>query len=171
MINLEVWSSAGYNMEPWIDAGLLVDNGPLGPVGKFGWFMTSTTVEEEWQENHTIIDHWRALQKQTVVSKFPDFDGIGFVGPAYGKPLEYERVTNKQEQDIYETVDATAYSPFSMEEWDTRAESLPYHEKKTEGETLACVGENCPITVFRPQWCKKPLQQHCLVLLTNYQGI
>ena len=29
---------------------------------RFGWFMSSSVVSEQWNVSHSIADHWRALQ-------------------------------------------------------------------------------------------------------------
>ena len=34
MVNLEVWSPAGFSMEKWIAQDLVNDGGPLGPSGR-----------------------------------------------------------------------------------------------------------------------------------------
>ena len=34
MVSLELWSKAGFNLEPWVKQGHLVDAGPLGPTGR-----------------------------------------------------------------------------------------------------------------------------------------
>jgi len=38
--------------------------------GRFGWFMSSSVVREQWNTSHSIIDHWRALQRADVSSIF-----------------------------------------------------------------------------------------------------
>jgi hypothetical protein len=70
MINLEVWSQAGFNMEPWIKNELVIDAGPLGPTGRFGWFMPTEFVEGTWYTSKHVIDHWRALTTDDITSHF-----------------------------------------------------------------------------------------------------
>lgn len=70
MVDLEVWSPAGFSMEKWIAEDLVHDAGPLGPSGRFGWFMPTSVVEKSWEESRQIIDHWRALEIDEVASQF-----------------------------------------------------------------------------------------------------
>lgn len=69
MVNIEVWMVAGFSRVPWTQEGNVVDLGPLGPFGRLGWFMPSSTVDYLWKEN-IIADHWRALFLPSVIRKF-----------------------------------------------------------------------------------------------------
>ncbi len=40
MINLEVWSPAGFNIEHWVTSGRVYDAGPLGPLGRSELWMS-----------------------------------------------------------------------------------------------------------------------------------
>ncbi|KAH3769941.1 hypothetical protein DPMN_171220 [Dreissena polymorpha] len=69
MVNTEVWMMAGFSRLPWTKHGNVIDLGPLGPFGRLGWFMRSTTVDALWQDN-IIADHWRALNLPAVIRNF-----------------------------------------------------------------------------------------------------
>lgn len=42
----------------------------IAVVCRFGWFMSSSVVSEQWNISHSIIDHWRALRLSDVSSVF-----------------------------------------------------------------------------------------------------
>ncbi|ELU06196.1 hypothetical protein CAPTEDRAFT_136189, partial [Capitella teleta] len=90
MINLEVWSPAGFNMEPWIMRDLLVDAGPLGPTGRFGWFVPTEIVEQTWLTEHHVIDHWRALTVDHVTDRFTLEDRMNYIRNHLSKPRSFE---------------------------------------------------------------------------------
>ncbi|KAK2146668.1 hypothetical protein LSH36_590g02059 [Paralvinella palmiformis] len=74
MLNLEVWSPAGFNMEQWVNEGNVKDAGPLGP-GRYGWYMPTWIVKRSWYDRYVILDHWRSLQSRETVALFhPDDD-------------------------------------------------------------------------------------------------
>ncbi|XP_013388416.1 uncharacterized protein LOC106157335 [Lingula anatina] len=66
MVNIEVWMPAGFNMEPWADNDHVKDCGPLGPVGRYGWYLPNFFVKQNWIQRNLITDHWRALQSSSV---------------------------------------------------------------------------------------------------------
>ena len=70
MVNIEVWSEAGFNLKPWTQVDLVRDLGPLGPTGRFGWFVPTSTVENMWSTKKIIVDHWRAFQNDVVTELF-----------------------------------------------------------------------------------------------------
>lgn len=70
MINLEVWLVPGFNMGGWIATGEVEDCGPLGPIGRSGWYIADYAVKEIYEVNGTIIDHYRAFQKSDVAVLF-----------------------------------------------------------------------------------------------------
>ncbi|XP_054721355.1 atrial natriuretic peptide receptor 2-like [Uloborus diversus] len=70
MINLEVWLSPGFNMEKWTATGQIEDCGPLGPIGRSGWFVAEYTADYFWDKNNTIIDHYRAFKDPDIVAIF-----------------------------------------------------------------------------------------------------
>ncbi|XP_060571812.1 uncharacterized protein LOC132729992, partial [Ruditapes philippinarum] len=69
MVNTEVWMMAGFSRVPWTSRGNVIDLGPLGPFGRLGWFMPSSTVDRLWKDN-IIADHWRALNLPAVIRNF-----------------------------------------------------------------------------------------------------
>ncbi|WAR11683.1 IGF1R-like protein, partial [Mya arenaria] len=69
MVNTEVWMMAGFSRVPWTKYGNIIDLGPLGPFGRLGWFMRSTTVDNLWKDD-IIADHWRALNLNAVIRNF-----------------------------------------------------------------------------------------------------
>lgn len=78
MVNTEVWMMAGFSRTPWTSQGNVIDLGPLGPFGRLGWFMPTSTVDSLWRDN-IIADHWRALNLNAVIRNFTlatDFDTI-----------------------------------------------------------------------------------------------
>ncbi|XP_067135632.1 uncharacterized protein [Centruroides vittatus] len=70
MINVEVWLGPGNSTEKWVQTGNVADCGPLGPIGRTGWYLSLSFVHKLWQENNTILDHWRAFQKEEIASLF-----------------------------------------------------------------------------------------------------
>ncbi|XP_023218395.1 uncharacterized protein LOC111620654 [Centruroides sculpturatus] len=70
MINVEVWLGPGNSTEKWVQTGNVADCGPLGPIGRTGWYLSLSFVHKLWQENNTILDHWRAFQKEEISSLF-----------------------------------------------------------------------------------------------------
>lgn len=75
MINLEVWMGPGFNMELWVNSGRLEHCGPLGPVGRFAWFIPQFWAHEGVQF-HQIRDHWRALQESHITKLLDLSDDI-----------------------------------------------------------------------------------------------
>ncbi|GIY31661.1 uncharacterized protein CEXT_74351 [Caerostris extrusa] len=61
MINVEVWLTPGFNIEEWVETGQIDVLGPLGPVGRSGWYIAEYIVKYFWESNNTVIDHWRAF--------------------------------------------------------------------------------------------------------------
>ena len=37
---------------------------------RFGWFMSSSVINDSWNSSHAIVDHWRALQLPDVSTLF-----------------------------------------------------------------------------------------------------
>jgi len=70
MINTEVWVPAGFNMEALVARGNLINAGPLGVIGRFGWFMPTYTVESMWNKSRLTVDHWKTLRLDKVSSLF-----------------------------------------------------------------------------------------------------
>ncbi|CAL1269766.1 unnamed protein product [Larinioides sclopetarius] len=70
MINVEVWLVPGFNLEGWVGTGQVDVLGPLGPVGRSGWYIPSYIVKYFWESNNTVIDHWRAFTLPEVVKHF-----------------------------------------------------------------------------------------------------
>nr|XP_042909123.1 gamma-aminobutyric acid type B receptor subunit 1 isoform X2 [Parasteatoda tepidariorum] len=70
MINLEVWLNPGFNMDEWLSTERIEDLGPLGPLGRSGWYIAEYTVKWFWESNNTIIDHWKAFTNPDVVKMF-----------------------------------------------------------------------------------------------------
>ncbi|GBL79488.1 hypothetical protein AVEN_92644-1 [Araneus ventricosus] len=70
MINVEVWLVPGFNLEGWISTGQVDVLGPLGPVGRSGWYIPAYIVKYFWESNNTVIDHWRAFTLPEVVKHF-----------------------------------------------------------------------------------------------------
>ncbi|KAM7283533.1 atrial natriuretic peptide receptor 2-like [Ixodes scapularis] len=66
MVNLELWLRPGYNLEPWLATGRIIDCGPLGPIGRSGWFVPLSTVERFWQHHGMVLDHWRSFRSPNV---------------------------------------------------------------------------------------------------------
>ncbi|KAK2703017.1 uncharacterized protein LOC136042185 isoform X2 [Artemia franciscana] len=62
MVNLEVWVSPGISESLTID-GYVDDLGPLGPGGRFGWFLPADFVE-----TFPIIGHWRGFLDRDIVA-------------------------------------------------------------------------------------------------------
>ncbi|KAI0225558.1 hypothetical protein LSAT2_023695 [Lamellibrachia satsuma] len=79
MVNLEVWMHAGFNLEPWLKYQQLVNFGPLGPTGRFGWFLPVFTAEKNWVTSQYIVDNWRALKLDAVTSQFMLNDKHGLI--------------------------------------------------------------------------------------------
>ncbi|XP_064467335.1 atrial natriuretic peptide receptor 2-like [Ornithodoros turicata] len=74
MINLELWMGPGSSLEPWLGTGRVLDCGPLGPIGRSGWFMSMKTVDKFWTENRILLDHWRTFQLEKSVSSLDLLD-------------------------------------------------------------------------------------------------
>lgn len=70
MINLELWLYPGFNLETWINTREIEDCGPLGPIGRDGWFIEKSIVDLSWKQNGTIIDHYRAFLNTEVTAIF-----------------------------------------------------------------------------------------------------
>lgn len=69
MVNLELWLRPGYNFEHWASTGQVIDCGPLGPIGRPGWFVPVASVHRLWQEHGIVLDHWRSFQSSNVTSR------------------------------------------------------------------------------------------------------
>lgn len=70
MINLEVWVGPGFNLDKWNDLTEIEDCGPLGPIGRSGWYVSEQYVNKSWNNNETILDHWRTYQDHHIVAPF-----------------------------------------------------------------------------------------------------
>ncbi|GFR05086.1 insulin-like peptide receptor [Trichonephila clavata] len=70
MINVEVWLVPGFNLERWVATNRIEVLGPLGPIGRTGWYIAEYTVKYFWESNNTVIDHWRAFTLPEVVKYF-----------------------------------------------------------------------------------------------------
>lgn len=70
MVNMEVWIPTGYNTEVWMNEGYLVNGGPLGPSGRFGWYVPSYVTNSMWSESQVLVDHWKTLQLEDISSLF-----------------------------------------------------------------------------------------------------
>lgn len=68
MINLELWMGPAYNPEQWLRTGLVEDVGPLGPIGRYGWYVSQSTVQDYWNNYTMVIDHWRAFRSPNTTS-------------------------------------------------------------------------------------------------------
>uniref|UniRef100_V5IB68 Gamma-aminobutyric acid type B receptor subunit 2 n=2 Tax=Ixodes ricinus TaxID=34613 RepID=V5IB68_IXORI len=66
MVNLELWLGPGYSLEPWLATGRIIDCGPLGPIGRSGWFVPLSTVERFWEKHGMVLDHWRSFRSPNV---------------------------------------------------------------------------------------------------------
>ncbi|KAL5022271.1 hypothetical protein ScPMuIL_001426 [Solemya velum] len=75
MINLEVWSGSGLEKQHWIETKKIIDAGPLGLEGRFGWFMSTKAVEDLWRRN-IVVDHWRSFFLMEVAEKFSQLDQL-----------------------------------------------------------------------------------------------
>ncbi|KAH9362318.1 hypothetical protein HPB48_002296 [Haemaphysalis longicornis] len=68
MINLELWMGPAYNPEPWVNTGLVEDIGPLGPIGRYGWYVSQSTVQDYWNNYTMVVDHWRSFRSPNMTS-------------------------------------------------------------------------------------------------------
>lgn len=70
MINVEVWLGPGNSTEKWAQTGNIADCGPLGPIGRTGWYISESLVYQHWIYNNTILDHWRAFKREETAFLF-----------------------------------------------------------------------------------------------------
>lgn len=79
MLNLEVWMGPGYNIQDWIRSERIEHCGPLGPVGRLGWFVPKMFVKQSWETQRIAVDHWRTLQNEQLVNIFNLSDDIATI--------------------------------------------------------------------------------------------
>ncbi|XP_076336163.1 uncharacterized protein LOC143239183 [Tachypleus tridentatus] len=70
MINLEMWLGPGFNLEDWINTGYVEDAGPLGPIGRSGWYIPEEYVHHKWKQEGIVVDHWRSFQDPYIAVLF-----------------------------------------------------------------------------------------------------
>ncbi|KAG8189320.1 hypothetical protein JTE90_021827 [Oedothorax gibbosus] len=99
MINVEVWLAPGFNLEGWVETGEVEVLGPLGPVGRSGWFVNEYIVTYFWEANNTIIDHWKAFTDEEIVKEFIILPG------------ELDPFTLKKRYCFYDDCENGVYSP------------------------------------------------------------
>lgn len=72
MANVEVWKIGKELIyDQWVTMGRVVrDVGPLGVIGRDGWFTTKDFVEDMWSAHRVPADHWRALTLREILRQF-----------------------------------------------------------------------------------------------------
>ncbi|CAH1779810.1 unnamed protein product [Owenia fusiformis] len=72
VVNMETWVPPGYTIAS-IDNSMIrarvTDAGPLGPFGRFGWYIPNSFVDQQWKDHELIVDHWRVLQVGRITDK------------------------------------------------------------------------------------------------------
>ncbi|GAB6030439.1 hypothetical protein CHUAL_007310 [Chamberlinius hualienensis] len=77
MISLEVWMGPGFSTEAWTSTKRLEHCGPLGPVGRFGWFIPhDATLQGSDSKCRQIVSHWKALQDDAIAKHLDLSDDI-----------------------------------------------------------------------------------------------
>lgn len=58
MVNIEIWMPPLFQIDRW-DADNKVEYlGPLGPVGKFGWYVSGDFADEQREKHNVNLDFW-----------------------------------------------------------------------------------------------------------------
>ncbi|KAK8775171.1 hypothetical protein V5799_031484 [Amblyomma americanum] len=68
MVNLELWMGPSFDITPWLKKNRITDLGPLGPLGRYGWYVSKQTVQEFWNKYGMVLDHWRSYRSPNMTS-------------------------------------------------------------------------------------------------------
>ena len=182
MINLEVWNRAGFNMEHWVSGEYIMDNGPLGPIGKFGWFMPTFVVEQLWEQDRLIIDHWRALKVGAITEKFKVEEDDQQLTEMVEEAEDY----SEEDYDVFreeggfehemdaEMLDRDQLESGGREDEDEELgaghSEAEYKDREQHYTEPICMGKHCDSTrIYHPMRCQG-LRKKCAMLLASYAG-
>ncbi|KAL3182762.1 hypothetical protein MRX96_029360 [Rhipicephalus microplus] len=69
MINLELWMGPSFDIKPWLRTDRITDIGPLGPLGRYGWYVSKQMAQEYWIKYNVVLDHWRSYRSVNMTSQ------------------------------------------------------------------------------------------------------
>ncbi|KAH6944374.1 hypothetical protein HPB50_002814 [Hyalomma asiaticum] len=69
MINLELWMGPSFDIKPWLRGDRITDLGPLGPLGRYGWYVSKQAAQEYWSKYNMVLDHWRSYRSANLTSQ------------------------------------------------------------------------------------------------------